>query len=259
MVELCADIQKFDSKKTEVDHESKTSFEGCVCFAFRDHACQFGLTAFAAEAKETAAAQETAETTVSPSVQLATETETVTESVIEEPTTLPVTEQQTEAQAATEAKPENTELSPNSKEAEAVGAKAEASVGETGYAFDEATGTLHITGSGDMSDYSYSNNAPWYAERGSITKVVIEDGITAIGKYTFCSCSNLTEVSIPAAHHARSEDRRARSLRRRNHSDELRRQKAHRGRQAARGRCGGGVFLPQKDPCRGAADDRRRG
>lgn len=60
-------------------------------------------------------------------------------------------------------------------------------------------GTLIISGSGDM-DYYYADQgvyAPWYEQRGAITSVVIEDGVTGIGDYAFYDCGNLTEVSLP--------------------------------------------------------------
>ncbi len=57
-------------------------------------------------------------------------------------------------------------------------------------------GTLTISGTGEMSNYG-SNDAPWYDSRSSITKVVIEDGITSIGNYAFYGCSNLSSVTIP--------------------------------------------------------------
>ena len=60
-------------------------------------------------------------------------------------------------------------------------------------------GTLTISGTGEMKDYSSTNNTydPWYESRSSITKVVVEQGITSIGNYAFYQCSNLTQVSLP--------------------------------------------------------------
>ena len=60
-------------------------------------------------------------------------------------------------------------------------------------------GTLTISGSGE-TDYYYADQgvyAPWYEQRGAITSVVIEDGVTGIGDYAFYDCGNLTEVSLP--------------------------------------------------------------
>ena len=41
-------------------------------------------------------------------------------------------------------------------------------------------GVLTISGSGDMSDYSTSNDPGWYSDRLSVKSIVIEDGITSI-------------------------------------------------------------------------------
>ena len=67
-------------------------------------------------------------------------------------------------------------------------------------------GTLYIKGSGAMSDYSVSSDAndtsfcsaPWYASHGSgIQTVILEDGITQIGKNAFADCFAMHSVSIP--------------------------------------------------------------
>ncbi len=57
-------------------------------------------------------------------------------------------------------------------------------------------GTLTISGTGAMANYS-SGDAPWFNSRASITKVVIEDGVTSIGNYAFADCTNLASVNIP--------------------------------------------------------------
>ncbi|MEE1171532.1 MAG: leucine-rich repeat protein, partial [Ruminococcus sp.] len=154
---------------------------------------QVGLTAFAAETEETVAVQETAQTTVSPSVQLAAETQEATDEVIQEETTQPETEVQTEAQAQTEAEPEAEPQ--DDKDEAAVGAEAEDAVGVTS-TFNEGNGTLYITGSGDMPNYSYVSDVPWYSKRGLITSVVIEEGVTSIGRYAFYDCERVTSVLI---------------------------------------------------------------
>ena len=59
-------------------------------------------------------------------------------------------------------------------------------------------GTLTISGSGDMANYdSYSPTAPWYEFRTSVKSVVINEGVTSIGEWTFCGCNNLTSITIP--------------------------------------------------------------
>lgn len=43
-------------------------------------------------------------------------------------------------------------------------------------------GTLTISGTGTMTDWDDSFDVPWYSSRSSIKKVVIESGVTTIGK-----------------------------------------------------------------------------
>ena len=63
--------------------------------------------------------------------------------------------------------------------------------------WDLTGGVLTISGTGAMTDYTYSDPAPWYANRESITSVTIGNGVTSIGIYAFYSCSGLTSVTIP--------------------------------------------------------------
>ena len=62
-------------------------------------------------------------------------------------------------------------------------------------------GTLTISGSGEMEDYSQSTalitTAHWGTYWEQITTVVMESGVTGIGEYAFCCCKNLTNVAIP--------------------------------------------------------------
>ena len=58
-------------------------------------------------------------------------------------------------------------------------------------------GVLTISGSGVMTDWSYSSRAPWYSYRENITSVSIGNSVTSIGDYAFKDCSGLTSVTIP--------------------------------------------------------------
>ncbi len=70
--------------------------------------------------------------------------------------------------------------------------------GTTTYAFDEETGTVTITGPGAMADYDSAEDSP-FGNNDSITKIVIEDGVTNIGTNTFNNCRNLREITVPAS------------------------------------------------------------
>lgn len=59
-------------------------------------------------------------------------------------------------------------------------------------------GELIIEGTGEMTNYGFYEDVPWYfSYRVSIKKVSIGNGITSIGGYAFYECRNLTEVFIP--------------------------------------------------------------
>ena len=60
-----------------------------------------------------------------------------------------------------------------------------------------SSGTLTISGSGVMPNYSFPNYAPWYSYVNSITNVVIGNNVTSIGDYAFWNCHGLTSVTIP--------------------------------------------------------------
>ncbi len=57
-------------------------------------------------------------------------------------------------------------------------------------------GVLSISGEGDMENYAYAS-APWYDYRKLITTIVISDGVTSIGDYTFHYCTALTSIVLP--------------------------------------------------------------
>ena len=78
-----------------------------------------------------------------------------------------------------------------------------------------ANGTLVISGTGEMTDYTdtYQTKvniwgatvtekievyAPWYEYRTQIIKLIIEDGVTSIGYEAFEDCTAMTTVTIPS-------------------------------------------------------------
>ena len=63
----------------------------------------------------------------------------------------------------------------------------------------DSSGTLTISGTGEMEDYGPGNSAaPWSTYSESIRTLTFEDGITRIGKQAFFTCSNLDgSLTIP--------------------------------------------------------------
>ena len=58
----------------------------------------------------------------------------------------------------------------------------------------EAQNYGHVAGSGDNED-TYIGYTPWY--RGGCSEIIIEDGVTYIGKQTFENNTSLTTITIP--------------------------------------------------------------
>ena len=95
----------------------------------------------------------------------------------------------TEAEDLPEAEPDALPAEPAADEIQASGECGD----DLTWTLDE-TGTLTISGTGDMWDYEYAG--PWCDRSSDIKSVRILSGVTSIGKYAFCDCSSLTEVAI---------------------------------------------------------------
>ena len=57
-------------------------------------------------------------------------------------------------------------------------------------------GTLTVSGTGEMTNYSSRFDTPW-ARNETITAIVVEDGVTSIGSNAFCSVYTAKSISIP--------------------------------------------------------------
>lgn len=62
-------------------------------------------------------------------------------------------------------------------------------------------GTLTISGTGEMSDYSkvwgYADKYPWFEYKDAIKQLVVSEGVTSIDEFAFNGYSNLGIVSLP--------------------------------------------------------------
>ncbi len=65
------------------------------------------------------------------------------------------------------------------------------------WSLDTETGELVISGTGDMTNYSFSSLVPWHVNCSLIKSVVISDSVTSIGVAAFYECAELTNVTIP--------------------------------------------------------------
>ena len=129
-------------------------------------------------------------------VEETTETreEEIPEETAEETEEVPTEETVPETTEAEETQPETVE--------ETAGMLAE-DVIDSGTCGDDLTwiltqdGTLTISGTGEMGNYSYPNPAPWYKNRENIVNAVVTSGVTRIGSEAFSGCSSLTGITIP--------------------------------------------------------------
>ena len=165
---------------------------------------------FAEEIEETQAATEAVEVETEAPVTEAPTTETpVPETAVPEETSAPTEPQTTtevteatasteETIAATEPTEETTEptLDLFVEDGNVIASGTCGAQGENLTWVLTEDGTLTISGSGEMKDYSDSSVAPWYTKRTKILSVVVEDGVTSIGDYAFYFC-NMTSVTIP--------------------------------------------------------------
>ena len=61
----------------------------------------------------------------------------------------------------------------------------------------ESSGTLTVSGTGDMNEDLDSNPCPWKEYSDEIKNVIIGTGVTSIGMGMFDNCNNLTSLSLP--------------------------------------------------------------
>jgi len=149
------------------------------------------------EIQETTAPEETAAPETTEAVtESAVETEAVeettaaeTEETVSEETEVPETTAVTEeTEAVEETLPEVSQ--------EAANAYSGTYGANVSWTLSDA-GVLTISGSGAMMEVNGSSSIPWDYYRSSVTKVVVQSGITTICSYAFDECINLTSVTIP--------------------------------------------------------------
>ena len=68
-----------------------------------------------------------------------------------------------------------------------------------GLSWNFSAGTLTISGSGKMTDFSEERMAPWYGFCDEIIRLNLPSGLSTIGDLAFYQCKNLNAVSIPSS------------------------------------------------------------
>ncbi len=66
------------------------------------------------------------------------------------------------------------------------------------WTFDPITGTLTISGTGNMYDFSDGRALPWQANLLNIKTLKVEEGVTSIGKNAFSGAQNLQTIRLPS-------------------------------------------------------------
>ena len=64
--------------------------------------------------------------------------------------------------------------------------------------FDEVSATLYVEGVGTLPEFT-ATTAPWAAHKDKVVSLVIEEGITTVGKRGFCNLSKLKNISFPSS------------------------------------------------------------
>ena len=65
-----------------------------------------------------------------------------------------------------------------------------------------ADGVLTISGTGPMTDYTYSSDnsdCPWHNVRYALKKIIVEEGVTSIGSYAFSFDIYVADVTLPSS------------------------------------------------------------
>ena len=63
--------------------------------------------------------------------------------------------------------------------------------------FDKSSGTLTISGSGEMKNMDDIDSAPWNSFKEEILNLIVQPGVSRIGDFAFSGCNHLSSVSFP--------------------------------------------------------------
>jgi len=60
-----------------------------------------------------------------------------------------------------------------------------------------ADGVLRVRGTGPMTNYSADHPSPWNDKKEKILKIIVDEGVTTIGNYSFFGLSEVKTASVP--------------------------------------------------------------
>lgn len=61
---------------------------------------------------------------------------------------------------------------------------------------EQKNGRITVYGEGPMTDYEGVAEAPWHAFRDQIKELIVAEGVTTLGDYSFIQCPNLARVTL---------------------------------------------------------------
>ncbi|MBP5255006.1 MAG: leucine-rich repeat domain-containing protein, partial [Lachnospiraceae bacterium] len=68
---------------------------------------------------------------------------------------------------------------------------------EGGVSWTVSEGVLRVSGTGPLQDYERTEDVPWYGKRAEIRTILVEEGVTAVGRLAFAGCMNAEQVLLP--------------------------------------------------------------
>lgn len=71
--------------------------------------------------------------------------------------------------------------------------------GSLSWTYTAATGMLAFSGEGAVPDYSDASAQPWAVYQAKVTKIVLGEGVSSLGKNSFANMVALTDLEIPSS------------------------------------------------------------
>jgi len=66
------------------------------------------------------------------------------------------------------------------------------------WSFNSETSTMTIRGNGTMTNYYNDFGPPWQDFKSAISYIILEEGVTSVGRQAFSNCYGLSQITIPS-------------------------------------------------------------